>query len=209
GSKYVGDGVLVSFGDAPAHEDDADRVVRAGLELIGAVSDRHAPLQTRVGIASGLVVVGDLIGEGASQEQAMVGETPNLAARLQALADPHSIVIADATRPQLGGFVDDQDLGVLTLARLARPHTASRVLIESSTVRRFEALRSAGTPFIGREEELDLLHRRWRQAQGGEGRVVLLSGEPGIGKSRLTAAISEAIRTEPHIRLRYSCSPNH
>jgi len=210
-AKYMGDGVLIYFGYPRAHEDDAERAARAGLAVVEAMRRLSVPeaLAVRLGIASGLVVVGDLIGEGASQEQAVVGETPNLAARLQALADPHSVVIADATRRQLGGLFDVEDLGLLPLAGFAEPQRAWRVLSESGAVSRFEALRSAGTPLIGREEELDLLHRRWRQAQGGEGRVVLLSGEPGIGKSRLTAAISEAIRTEPHIRLRYSCSPNH
>jgi len=207
----MGDGVLVYFGYPRAHEDDAERAARAGLAVVEAMRGLSAPepLAVRLGIASGLVVVGDLIGEGASQEQAVVGETPNLAARLQALANPDSVIIADSTRRQLGGLFEVEDLGSLALAGFAEPQRAWRVLGDSGAVSRFEALRSAATPLIGREEELDLLRRRWRQAQSGEGRVVLLSGEPGIGKSRLTAAISEAIKAEPHIRLRYFCSPHH
>jgi len=210
-AKYMGDGVLVYFGYPRAHEDDAERAARAGLAVVEAMRGLSAPepLAVRLGIASGLVVVGDLIGEGASQEQAVVGETPNLAARLQALANPDSVIIADSTRRQLGGLFEVEDLGSLALAGFAEPQRAWRVLGDRGAVSRFEALRSAATPLIGREEELDLLRRRWRQAQSGEGRVVLLSGEPGIGKSRLTAAISEAIKAEPHIRLRYFCSPHH
>jgi class 3 adenylate cyclase len=191
-AKYMGDGVLIYFGYPQAHEDDAERAARAGLAVVDAIRGLSGaePLAVRLGIASGLVVVGDLIGEGASQEQAVVGETPNLAARLQALANPDRVVIADSTRRQLGGLFEVEDLGPLPLAGFAEPQRAWRVLGQSGAVSRFEALRSVATPLIGREEELDLLCRRWRQAQSGEGRVVLLSGEPGIGKSRLTAAIS-------------------
>ena len=147
----------------------------------------------RLGIASGLVVVGDLIGTGAAQERGVVGETPNLAARLQALAQPGTLVIAESTRRQIGALFEIEDLGPQPLAGFAEPQRAWRVVGESGVVSRFEALRSEATPLVGRDEELDLLLRRWQQAKAGEGRVVLVSGEPGIGKSRLTAALSQRI----------------
>src|SRR4029077_6544364 len=180
-------------------------------ELVAAVAalKTHSALQTRVGIATGLVVVGDLIGSGASQEQAIVGETPNLAARLQALATPNTLVIAEATRRQIGGLFDLADLGPQALAGFADPQSAWRVVGESGMLSRFEALRSGETPLVGRDEEIELLVRRWQQTKSGEGRVVLISGEPGIGKSRLTAALSERIGSEPHTRLRYFSSPHH
>jgi class 3 adenylate cyclase len=210
-AKYMGDGVLIYFGYPQAHEDDAERAVRAGLAVIEAVGGLPAreDLRVRLGIATGLAVVGDLIGEGAARERGVVGETPNLAARLQALAVPNSLVIAEATRRQIGGLFDLEDLGPRQLAGFAEPQRAWRVLGESGAVSRFEALRSGETPLVGREEEVELLTRRWQQAKSGEGRVVLISGEPGIGKSRLTAALSEHIGTEPHTRLRYFCSPHH
>jgi class 3 adenylate cyclase len=190
-AKYMGDGVLVYFGYPEAHEDDAERAVRAGLAVIGAVGRLTTPerLIMRIGIASGLVVVGDLIGAGAAQERGVVGETPNLAARLQALAAPGALVIAESTRRQIGALFEIEDLGPQPLAGFAEPQRASRVLGESGVLSRFEALRSEATSLIGRAEELDLLLRRWAQATAGEGQVVLLSGEPGIGKSRLTAAV--------------------
>ena len=154
-------------------------------------------------------MVGDLIGAGAAQERGVVGETPNLAARLQALAAPGTLVIAESTRRQIGALFELDDLGPQPLAGFAEPQRAWRVLGESGVVSRFEALRSAATPLVGRDEELDLLLRRWQQAKAGEGRVVLISGEPGIGKSRLIAALSERIAGEPHTRLRYFCSPHH
>ena len=163
----------------------------------------------RLGIASGLVVVGDLIGAGAAQERGVVGETPNLAARLQGLAMPNTLVIAEATRRQVGGLFDLADLGLQALAGFAEPQRAWRVIGESGVLSRFEALRSGATPLVGRDEELELLLRRWQQAKGREGRVALISGEPGIGKSRLTAALSERIEAEPHTRLCYFCSPHH
>jgi class 3 adenylate cyclase len=210
-AKYMGDGVLIYFGYPEAHEDDAERAVRAGLAVIDAI-DRLAtwePLNVRLGIASGLVVVGDLIGAGAAQERGVVGETPNLAARLQALAQPGTLVIADSTRRQIGALFELEDLGPQPLAGFAESQRAWHVVGESGVLSRFEALRSEATPLIGRDEELDLLQRRWRQAKAGEGRVVLVSGEPGIGKSRLTAALSQAIQSEPHTRLCYFCSPYH
>src|SRR6516165_1070340 len=209
-AKYMGDGVLVYFGYPEAHEDDAERAVRAGLGVIDAVGRlaTQEPLNVRIGVATGLVV-GDLIGTGAAQERGVVGETPNLAARLQALARPGTLVVADGTRRQLGALFEIEDLGLQPLAGFAEPQRAWRVVGESGVVSRFEALRSGTTPLVGRDEELDLLLRRWQQAKLGEGRVVLVSGEPGIGKSRLTAALSQRIETEPHTRRRYFCSPHH
>ncbi|MGC2202537.1 MAG: AAA family ATPase, partial [Stellaceae bacterium] len=166
-------------------------------------------LRLRLGVATGLAVVGDLIGEGAAQERGVVGETPNLAARLQGLAAPNTLVIGDVTRRQIGGLFDLEDLGRQALAGFAEPQRAWRVMGESGVVSRFEALRSAETPLVGREEEIELLLRRWEQAKSGGGRVMLISGEAGIGKSRLTAALSEQIGSEPHTRLRYFCSPHH
>ena len=195
-AKYMGDGVLVYFGYPQAHEDDAERAVRAGLELVAAVSDlkTHAALQTRVGIATGLVVVGDLIGSGASQEQAIVGETPNLAARLQGVAEPNSVVIAESTRKLVGNLFELEDLGAQDLKGISGPVRAWAALRPASVESRFDALHASGlTELVGREEELELLLRRWSKAKSGEGQVVLLSGEPGIGKSRLTAALLERL----------------
>ena len=211
-AKYMGDGVLVYFGYPQAHEDDAERAVRAGLDLVASVGalKTHAPLQTRVGIATGLVVVGDLIGSGASQEQAIVGETPNLSARLQGVAEPNSVVIAESTRRLVGNLFELQDLGGQDLKGIAAPMRASAVLRPSSVESRFDALHTSElTELVGREEELELLLRRWSKAKTGEGQVVLLSGEPGIGKSRLTAALLENLASEPHTRVRYFCSPQH
>jgi class 3 adenylate cyclase/tetratricopeptide (TPR) repeat protein len=210
-AKYMGDGVLIYFGYPEAHEDDAERAVRAGLAVIDAVGRLAVPepLSVHLGIAGGLVVVGDLIGTGAAQERGVVGETPNLAARLQALAPPDTLVIAESTRRQIGTLFEIEDLGAQQLAGFAEPQRAWRVVGESGVLSRFEALRSEATPLLGRDEELDLLLRRWQQAKAGEGRVVLVSGEPGIGKSRLGAALSQRIESEPHTRLRYFCSPYH
>ena len=208
----MGDGVLAYFGYPRAHEDDAEQAVRSGLELVKAVSNlkTHADLQTRVGIATGLVVVGDLIGSGASQEQAIVGETPNLAARLQGVAEPNRVVIAESTRKLVGNLFELEDIGTQNLKGIAGPVRAWAALRPASVESRFEAFHAGGvSELVGRDEELDLLVRRWHQAKSGEGRVVLISGEPGIGKSRLTAALSEAIEGEPLTRLRYFCSPHH
>jgi class 3 adenylate cyclase len=211
-AKYMGDGVLVYFGYPQAHEDDAERAVRAGLELVAGVDalKSHAPLQTRVGIATGLVVVGDLIGSGTSQEQAIVGETPNLAARLQSIAEPNSVVIARETRKLLGNLFELEDLGAKDLKGIAGPVRAWVALRPASVESRFDALHASGlTELVGREEELELLVRRWSKAQTGEGQVVLLSGEPGIGKSRLTVALTERLKGEPLTAVRYFCSPQH
>jgi class 3 adenylate cyclase len=211
-AKYMGDGVLVYFGYPQAHEDDAERAVRAGLELIQAVGGLNsgAPLQTRVGIATGLVVVGDLIGSGEAQERGIVGETPNLAARLQGIAEPNTVVIAEDTRRLLGNLFELEDLGPKDLKGISGSVRSWAALRPASVASRFEALHATGlTDLVGREEELQLLLRRWAQAKTGEGQVVLLSGEAGIGKSRLTASLMERLAGVPHTRLRYFCSPQH
>src|ERR1700726_4543329 len=211
-AKYMGDGVLVYFGYPQAHEDDAEQAVRAGLDLVAVVTSLKADtvLQTRVGIATGLVVVGDLIGSGDAQERGIVGETPNLAARLQGIAEPNMVVIAEGTRRLLGELFELQDLGARDLKGIAGPVRAWAAVRVSSVASRFDALHAAGlTALVGREEESELLLRRWSRAKTGEGQVVLLSGEPGIGKSRLTAELLERLAGEPHTRLRYFCSPQH
>jgi class 3 adenylate cyclase/predicted ATPase len=211
-AQYLGDGVLVYFGYPQAHEDDAERAVRSGLELTAAVSGlkTRASLQTRVGIATGLVVVGDLMDSGNAPERGIVGETPNLAARLQGIAEPNMVVIAEGTRKLLGNLFDLEDLGARELKGIAGAVRAWAALRASAMESRFEALHASGvTALVGREEECELLLRRWARAKGGEGQVVLLSGEAGIGKSRLTAAVLESIDDEPHTRLRYFCSPQH
>src|SRR5262249_40705441 len=198
-ARYMGDGVLVYFGYPQANEDDAERAIRAGLAIVDTVAHLNTPagppgtLSARVGIATGLVIVGDLIGSGPSLESAAVGETPNLAARLQALADPGMVVIADATRRLTGRLFEYRDLGEARLKGLDAPVRTWAVLGEAAIDSRFEALRPGQGSLIGREEELSLLLRRWEQVKNGEGRVVLLSGEPGIGKSRLIAALEQAL----------------
>jgi class 3 adenylate cyclase/tetratricopeptide (TPR) repeat protein len=209
-AKYLGDGVLIYFGYPQAHEDDAERAVRAGLELITAVTalKTRVALQTRVGIATGLVVVGDLVGSGEAQERGIVGETPNLAARLQGIAEPNTVVIAESTRKLLGDLFELAALGPKDLKGIGGRVRAWAALRPASVESRFEALHASGlTELVGREEELELLLRRWSRAKTGEGQVVLLSGEAGIGKSRLTAAMLERLAAEPHTRLRYFCSP--
>jgi predicted ATPase/class 3 adenylate cyclase len=211
-AKYLGDGVLVYFGYPEAHEDDTERAVRAGLELVAAVDALKTPvsLQTRVGIATGLVVVGDLVGSGEAQERGIVGETPNLAARLQGIVEPNTVIIAEGTRKLLGNLFELEDLGPKDLKGIAGPVHAWAVLRANFVESRFEALHATGlTALVGREEEIELLLRRWATAKTGEGQVVLLSGEAGIGKSRLTAAVMEHLATEPHTRLGYFCSPQH
>ena len=213
-AKYMGDGVLTYFGYPQAHEHDAERAVQAGLALAEAMpklkTAAGVPLQVRVGIATGLVVVGDLIGSGEAQERGIVGETPNLAARLQALAEPNMVVIAEGTRRLLGDLFELGDLGPKDLKGIAWPVRAWAALRASSVESRFDALHTTGlTALVGREEEFEFLLRRWSQAKTGQGQVVLMSGEAGIGKSRLTAALLERVAGEPHTRLRYFCSPQH
>jgi class 3 adenylate cyclase len=213
-AKYMGDGVLAYFGWPKAHEDDAERAVRAGLDLAREVGRQTTtdgvPLAARIGIATGLVMVGDLVGEGAAQEQRVVGETPNLAARLQGLAAPGTVVIAAGTRHLLGGLFEYADLGAQDLKGFAEPVRAWRVVVESRTESRFEALHGQQLmALIGREHEIGLLADRWERAKEGEGQVVLLSGEPGIGKSRIVRALRERIAGEPHTPLSHYCSPYH
>ena len=213
-AKYMGDGLLAYFGYPQAHEHDAERAVQAGLALAEAMpklkTAAGVPLQVRVGIATGLVVVGDLIGSGEAQERGIVGETPNLAARLQALAEPNMVVIAEGTRRLLGDLFELGDLGPKDLKGIAWPVRAWAALRASSVESRFDALHTTGlTALVGREEEFEFLLRRWSQAKAGQGQVVLMSGEAGIGKSRLTAALLERVAGEPHTRLRYFCSPQH
>jgi class 3 adenylate cyclase len=213
-AKFMGDGVLAYFGFPRAHEEDAERAVRASLDIAAAVAKLDTPakesLKVRIGIATGIVVVGDLVGKGPAQEQAVVGETPNLAARLQGLAEPSSVVIAESTRRLLGGGFELKSLGPQTLKGFDAPVPAWTVLGEAENISRFEASRWQGlTPFVGREHELALLLDRWRAASEGEGQVVLLSAEAGIGKSRILAALGERIDVEPHLRVSYQCSPHH
>ncbi len=213
-AKFMGDGILVYFGWPKAHEDEAERAVRAGLATIAAVSALRTPageaLAARIGIATGLVVVGDLIGRGSAREEAAVGETLNLAARLQDLAEPGSVTIAEGTRRLLGGLFDLEEIQATLLKGFPEPLRAFRVRAEVSSESRFEARYAADVrPLVGREQELALLLDRWRLAAGGEGQVVLLAGEPGIGKSRIVLALRERLRAEPHTRLSYSCSPYH
>lgn len=211
-AKLMGDGVLAYFGWPRAHEDEAERAVRASLAAVEAVgrlaSPAGEPLAARVGIATGVVVVGDLIGEGAAQEEAVVGETPNLAARLQTLARPNEVVIGEGTRALLGALFEVEDLGFQSLKGLMVPARAFRVLGPGRAASRFEALHVRElAPIVGRDAELALLLDRWRRAKAGEGQVVLLSGEPGIGKSRIILALREALPEEPV--LNYFCSPYH
>ena len=211
-ARYLGDGVLIYFGYPQAHEDDAERAVRAGLALIDAVATLPAPepLQVRIGAATGMVVVGDLVGSGEAQEHDIVGETPNLAARLQAIAEPNMVVIAEATRRLLGNLFELRDLGPKELKGIPGPVRAFAAMWESSVESRFEAMHPGSlTPLVGRGEELELLLRCWARAKSGEGQVVLLSGEAGIGKSRLAVALLEDLAGEPQTRLRCFCSPHH
>ena len=207
-AQFRGDGIVAYFGYPFAHEDDAERSVRAGLDIIAGIAGLKThiaePLAVRIGIATGVVVVG----EGAFGEHAVIGDTPNLAARLQALAEPGTIVIADSTRRLLGGLFCLRDLGRREAKGSAELVAAWTVEGVSDRESRFEAVRVGGlTPLVGREDELDFLLERQRLASTGEGQIVLISGEPGIGKSRLVAAIAERIAGEPHTRLRYNARP--
>ena len=212
-AKYMGDGVLVYFGYPEAHEADAGNAVRAALaliEAIGALDVGEGRHQVRIGIATGLVVVGELVGSGEAQERNVVGETPNLAARLQSAAAPNTVLIAASTRRLTGDLFEYEPVDPGALKGFDGPVAAWRVLREQSMQSRFESLRAANqVPLVGRDEEIDLLTRRWAQSKDGDGRVVLLSGEPGIGKSRLIAALLEKVESEDATCLRYFCLPHH
>ncbi|HEV8712308.1 MAG TPA: adenylate/guanylate cyclase domain-containing protein [Candidatus Binatia bacterium] len=221
-ARYVGDGLLVYFSYPQAHEDDAQRAVRAGLGIVAALPHlntrlqqtvgvlRASPLQVRIGIHTGLVVVSDMGGGGYRDPMAIVGETPNIAARLQGLAEPDTVVISQATYKLIQGYFEYQGLGPQTLKGISIPLSVYRVVREGEAQSRFEAAVSKGlTPLVGREEELGLLRRRWEQAKAGEGQVVLLSGEPGIGKSRLVQTLKEQATTEGATRIEFRCSAYH
>ncbi|MCZ6860343.1 MAG: AAA family ATPase, partial [Alphaproteobacteria bacterium] len=215
-AKFMGDGVLAYFGWPRGHEDDAGRAISAGLGVVEAVGDiavpneETEPLAVRIGIATGPVVVGDIVGEGAAREAAVTGETPNLAARLQEIAEPNSVVIATTTHALAGGLFEFETLGGKSLKGIEGSTEVWRVVAERQVESRFSAAHTAElTPLIGREEEIALLSRRWERAKGGNGQVVLLSGEPGIGKSRLTRALQDWLGEEAHTRLLFQCSPHH
>ena len=213
-AQYLGDGVLAYFGYPAAHENDAERAILAGLAILKAVGTLKpagdVALQTRIAIGSGVVVVGDLIRQSVTQENAAIGETTNLVARLQSLAEPNTIVISPVTHRLVGALFDYRDLGRHTLKGFSEPVHVRQVLGASKVESRFEAQHQSGTsPLLGREEELELLLRRWEEAKRGEGRVVLLTGEPGIGKSRIARALRDRLGSDPHTPLSYFCSPHH
>ncbi len=213
-ARFMGDGVLAYFGYPQAHEDDAERAIRAGLECVNAVASQNvlseSSMAARVGIATGLVVVGDLIGRGANQEHAIVGETPNLAARLQGVAQPGEVVIARETRGLIGALFDLEASGPHDLKGIADPVEAFVVLGNRAIESRFEAHLVGGpAAMVGRDQELALIMERWQQARSGEGQVVLLSGEAGIGKSRISRAVIDAVAQQPHVRISCQCSPYH
>ena len=213
-AKYIGDGVLAFFGFPRAHEDDAERAVRAGLELTAAVARLSTgdgtPLAARVGIATGLVMVGASVDTGAAHEDAVIGGPPNLAARLQAVAAPGGVVISQATRRLIGALFELADLGPQYLKGFADPVVAWRVEGEGRAEGLFAALRGHHlTPLVGRQDELGMLLERWGWAKQGDGQVVLLSGEPGIGKSRIVRALRERLAGEPHVALSHFSSPHH
>ena len=211
-AKFLGDGVLAYFGYPQAQEDAAARAVYAGLAIIEGLGALHAPggqaMKTRIGIATGLVVIGDIIGSGASREHSIVGETPNLAARLQSVAEPNSIVVSQSTHRLLGRQFNYQSLGEKTIKGFANPIPVWRVLGEAAVASRFADERTARAgPFIGRVQEMGLLLDRWQLAKECEGQVVFLSGEPGMGKSRIVDALFERIRGQPYYHLIFQCSP--
>jgi len=215
-ARYMGDGVLAYFGYPQAHEDDAEQATRAGLALVEAVASLRTnisvALQVRVGIATGTVVVGPQVGEGTSREQTVVGEAPNLAARLQSLAEPGTVVISASTHRLTGGHFEYRDLGAETLKGWSEPTPVWQVIGTSGVESRFEATHKSELPLpplLGREEEIELLSRRWRLIKRAEGRVVMLTGEPGIGKSHIVLAFDQLVRAEPHVTLRYFCSAHH
>jgi predicted ATPase/class 3 adenylate cyclase len=210
----LGNAALVLFGYPAAHEYDAERAVRAGLELCTSGrtlrSSADLPMQCRVGIATGMAIIGDFSGDGALQDREIIGDAPNLAGRLHLSARADIVAIEPATRRLIGNLFDCRDLGTIDMINVAEPLRIWQVLGESAAVSRFEALRGLVlSPLVGRDEEINVLLRRWASAKAGDGQVVLVSGEPGLGKSRLVAALEERLDTEPHLRLRYFCSPYH
>jgi class 3 adenylate cyclase len=213
-AKFLGDGVLAYFGWPQAYEDQAERAVRSGLDAVAAMAgieqENGTQLRARVGIATGEVVIGDIIGEASAQSEAVVGETPNLAARLQTVAEPDQVIIGATTHRLVGDLFDYRDLGPKFLKGIAKPVPVWQVLSARAAESRFEAAHAGKlTGLVGREHELGLLLERWMLAKGGEGQVVLLSGEAGIGKSRMVLALRDQLRDQPHYRLRYQCSPYH
>jgi class 3 adenylate cyclase/tetratricopeptide (TPR) repeat protein len=206
-AQYLGDGLMTYFGWPSAHEDDAERAVRASLDIVEAVNAME--LQVRIGIATGPVVVGETGAGDASVPKLAVGETPNFAARLQGLAGADEIVVGPSTRRLLGGTFELADMGEQALKGIVEPVQAHRVTAIAATEGRFEAQHQHLTPLVGREAEMTMVMARWEQAKGGEGQVIVLGGEPGIGKSRITQALRERVADEPHTRLRYQCSPYH
>ena len=214
-ARYMGDGVLAYFGYPQAHEADAERAISAGLAVVSAISGLTSAagpagtLNARVGIASGLVVAGDLIGTGASREAAAIGDTPNFAARLQSAAGPGTVVISEPTKRLAGGLFEYQKFDSGTLKGRPPGEPAWLVLGQSSVDSRFEALHPRLLRLVGRDEEVELLERRWEQVKSGEGRVVLICGDPGIGKSRLVALLNEVVGHAGHSCFQFSCSPLH
>jgi class 3 adenylate cyclase/Flp pilus assembly protein TadD len=212
--RHLADNALVLFGYPEAHEHDAEQAVRAGLELCAAVrtlrSDADLPLRCRVGIATGLVIIGGSSGASGIRDHEIVGEAPNLAARLAVSAPADNVAIDPATRRLVGNLFDYRELGVIDPADSTAPMCSWQVLGAATIASRFEALRgSALSPLVGRDEEIGLLLRRWTRSMAGEGQIVLVSGEPGIGKSRIVGALEERLDAEPHLRLGYFCSPHH
>ena len=208
-AQYLGDGILVYCGYLTAHEDDAVRAVHSALAIVAAVSQLPLtpPLQVRIGIHTGPVVVGE-IGGGARREHLAMGETPNVAARIQGIAEPNTVALSAATYRLVSGFFDCQALGAQGVKGLVAPIEVYRVLTESVTQHRLDVVPLTGlTPLVGREEELALLHRRWEQVKDREGQVVLLSGEPGIGKSRLVRELRRQVEQDKAIRIEFRCSP--
>jgi predicted ATPase/class 3 adenylate cyclase len=213
-ASRLGNTVLVLFGYPAAHEHDAERAVRAGLELCAAVRTlrpgAEVPVRCRVGIATGMAIIGDLSAGGALPGREIVGDAPNLAGRLLPSAQPDTVAIEPATRQLIGNLFDCRDLGAIDTTGGTEPMRIWQVLGESIVASRFEALHPVAlTPLVGRDEEIDLLLRRWERAKAGDGQVVLISGEPGLGKSRITVALAEYLHAEPYLRLRYFCSPYH